>query len=253
MASFPRVSRPPSGPASRPGPAPGWTLVLPLKGGPGAKSRLRAGPGLAAAIAADCLDAVLACPAVSRTIVVTADAATAATAAAAGALVAGESRPGDGLVAAVRDGVTAALGPAVPLPAGGPRAVPGGADDGRAAGGPVGVLLGDLPTLRPEDLSAGLAAVAAALREHPGAPMAVVPDAAGTGTVLLAARLGGDLDPAFGPGSLAEHVRRGAVLVEVDLPRLRQDVDTPADLDTALDLGVGPRTAAALACARSAG
>jgi hypothetical protein len=35
----------------------GWTVVLPVKGGDGAKSRLRADPGLATAIAQDCLDA----------------------------------------------------------------------------------------------------------------------------------------------------------------------------------------------------
>ena len=39
-----------------------WTLVLPVKGGPLAKSRLGARPELAAAIALDSLDAVLAAP-----------------------------------------------------------------------------------------------------------------------------------------------------------------------------------------------
>lgn len=219
------------------GPADRWTLVLPLKGGPGAKSRLRGGPELARAIAGDCLDAVLACPAVARTVVVTAHGPTAAAAAAAGALVVAESAPGSGLVAAVRDGVTS---------------VRDGVTGGRT--GPVGVLLGDLPALRPADLRAGLAAVETALAEHPAAPMAVVPDAAGTGTVLLAARAARALDPAFGTGSFAEHVRRGAVRVGLDSPRLRQDVDTRQDLLVALALGVGPRTAAAVAAdTRSAG
>ena len=76
--------------------------------------------------------------------------------------------------------------------------------------------------------------------------MVVVPDAEGSGTVLLAGRTPADLDPAFGPDSLTEHVRRGAVRLDLDLPRLRRDVDTPADLDQALALGVGPRTATAL-------
>ncbi|MDQ1287508.1 MAG: 2-phospho-L-lactate/phosphoenolpyruvate guanylyltransferase [Actinomycetota bacterium] len=199
-----------------------WTIVLPLKGGPSAKSRLEAGPELARALAADTLTAVLACPVVSRTVVVTADPGTAAEAASAGADVVGESGPGDGLVAAVRDGVAAA-GP-----------------------GPVAVLLGDLPALRPEDLTDGLSAVHDTLRDRPAASMAAVPDAAGTGTVLLAARGAADLDPAFGPGSLVAHVRRGAVRVEIVLPRLRQDVDTPDDLRTALGLGVGRRTAGTL-------
>lgn len=206
-----------------------WIIVLPLKGGPAAKSRLAAGPGLARAIAADTLAAVVACPSVARTVVVTPDPPTAADAAEAGASVLGESRPGEGLVAAVRDGVTA------------------------VGDGPVAVLLGDLPTLRPEDLATGLAAVDDALRRHPASPMAAVPDAVGTGTVLLAARTGTDLDPAFGPGSLAAHLRRGAVRVDLDLPRLRRDVDTRADLRVALALGVGPRTAQTLAHARSAG
>jgi 2-phospho-L-lactate/phosphoenolpyruvate guanylyltransferase len=63
---------------------------------------------------------------------------------------------------------------------------------------------------------------------------------------LLAAATPGALQPAFGPGSLAAHVRRGAVPLDLDLPRLRRDVDTPADLDEALALGVGPRTATAV-------
>jgi 2-phospho-L-lactate guanylyltransferase len=219
-------------------PLPVWTLVLPLKGGPGAKSRLGGGPELARAIAEDCLDAVLACPVVARVVVVTADAATADSAARAGARTVPETRPGRGLVAAVRDGVTAAA-----------------ADPVRVDGvpQPIGVLLGDLPALRPTDLAAGLAAAQAALMAHPEAPMAALPDAEGGGTVLLAARSAATLDPAFGPGSLAEHVRRGAVRIEIDAPRLRQDVDTRADLLVALALGVGPRTASALACARTAG
>jgi 2-phospho-L-lactate guanylyltransferase len=215
---------------ARPGPAGRWTLVLPLKGGPGAKSRLRGGPELARAIAGDCLDAVLACPAVTRTVVVTAHGPTGAAATAAGALVVAESAPGSGLMAAIRDGLAG---------------VSGGLADVRT--GPVGVLLGDLPALRPADLHAGLAAVETALGEHPAAPMAVVPDAAGTGTVLLAARTVDALAPAFGADSLAEHVRRGALRVDLDSPRLRQDVDTLADLLAAVTLGVGPRTAAAVA------
>jgi 2-phospho-L-lactate guanylyltransferase len=216
--------------ASTPPPRPGWTLVLPLKGGPAAKSRLGAAPELAWAIAGDCLDAVLACPAVAATIVVTAHPQTAADALAAGASVVGESHPHGGLATAVRDGLATVT-----------------------STGPVGVLLGDLPALRPADLAAGLAAVATALRRSPAAPMAAVPDAAGTGTVLLAAHAAGGLDPAFGPGSLTEHIRRGALLVELDAPRLRQDVDTRADLLAALALGVGPRTAAVLASAPSVG
>ncbi|HEY6796300.1 MAG TPA: hypothetical protein VI248_16615 [Kineosporiaceae bacterium] len=248
-----------------PGRTPGWVLILPLKGGAAAKSRLGGGPELARAIALDCLDAVLACPDLRQVLVVTADPTTAEEAVAAGAprgaghrghdasttpapglaqppalAVVRESRPGTGLVAAVRDGLAA---------------VPAANRDVPAA-----VLLGDLPALRPAELSAGLAAAAAALAARPDAPMAALPDAEGTGTVLLAGRAAGDLDPAFGPGSLAEHRRRGAVPIVLDDPRrhdvdparLRHDVDTPADLSVALALGVGPRTAALLVAARPA-
>jgi 2-phospho-L-lactate guanylyltransferase len=41
-------------------------------------------------------------------------------------------------------------------------------------------------------------------------------------------------------------VRRGASRLDLALPRLRRDVDTPADLEAALALGVGPRTATAV-------
>jgi 2-phospho-L-lactate guanylyltransferase len=219
------------------GQVPGWILVLPLKGGAAAKSRLGGGPALARAIALDCLDAVLACPDVRRVLVVTADQGTAADAVAAAGTrparigVVPETRPGSGLVAAVRDGLAA---------------IPDGA--------PAAVLLGDLPALRPADLSAGLHAAAATLAAWPDAPMAAIPDAEGSGTVLLAGRAASDLDPAFGPGSLAEHRARGAIPVvhdELDA-RLRHDVDTPADLSVALVLGVGPRTSALLAAARPA-
>ncbi len=72
------------------------------------------------------------------------------------------------------------------------------------------MLLADLPALRPEDLQVALEAARTALDDG-RLPMAAVPDADGTGTVLLAARTPARLDPAFGPGSFAEHLRRGAV------------------------------------------
>jgi 2-phospho-L-lactate guanylyltransferase len=204
-----------------------WTLVLPVKGGPRAKSRLGAPPAVAAAIALDCLDAVLACPAVGSCVVVSADVAFRRSARLAGATVVPESRPGSGLVAAIGDGLAAA-------------------SRRPWCARPAAVLLADLPALRPEDLQAALEAARTALEDDRGR-MAAVPDADGTGTVLLAARTPARLDPAFGPGSFGEHLRRGAVPLPLDLPRLRRDVDTPADLDVALTLGVGPRTASALA------
>jgi 2-phospho-L-lactate guanylyltransferase len=229
------VTFPPARRARRAGPR--WTLVLPVKGGPTAKSRLGAPPALASAIALDCLDAVLGCPDVARAVVVTADDAAAAAARAAGADVVRESRPGAGLRAALDDGLA-------------------------AAEGPVAVLLADLPALRPADLSAALREAARALRGPDAGPdagaggrddagdaapaMAFVPDADRTGTVLLAGLDPAAVRPAFGPGSAAEHARSGARRLDLSLPRLRRDVDTREDLATALALGVGPRTAAAV-------
>jgi len=65
--------------------------------------------------------------------------------------------------------------------------------------------------------------------------------------VIAATNRAADLDPAFGVGSLAEHRRRGAAVLELDLPRLRRDVDTAAELRTALAWGCGPRTTAVAA------
>ncbi len=200
-----------------------WSAVLPVKGGPAAKSRLGAGPSLAAAIAADSIDAVVACPRVARVVVVTADDATAGSARRSGAEVLAEPG-GGGLNGAVRAGL-GALDP----------------------DGPAAVLLADVPALRPGDLELALTLVERALIERaladgaaPGQVM--VADAEGTGTVLLAGTAPGRLRPAFGPGSLAAHRALGATVLTPDLPRLRRDVDTAEDLLAALLLGCGPRT-----------
>jgi len=220
-----------------------WTVVLPVKGGPAAKSRLAPWPvdprdhgRLAAAIAADTLAAVTGSHRVARTVVVTADEAAHAEAERAGAVVVAESTPGDGLSAAIADALAfvarAPTGPVV------------GQDVGQVIE-PVAVLLADLPALRPDDLDQALDIAGAALAA--GAPMVAVPDADLTGTVLLAAASAGALDHAFGADSLAAHRGRGARVLAFDLPRLRRDVDTPRDLADALTLGCGPRTAAAVA------
>jgi 2-phospho-L-lactate guanylyltransferase len=205
-----------------------WTVVLPLKGGPNAKSRLGAPAELATAIALDCLAAVLASDAVGTVVVVTPDPAMAAAAGAAGAVVRSESTPGSGLPAAIRDGLVDVLGPCA-------------------------VLLGDLPALRPVDLTTALDLVGRQLRLGSGVSgdlspaMVFVPDAEGTGTVLLAALRPTAMRPAFGPASARAHQAAGGLALEVDLPRLRRDVDTPADLRTAISLGVCTRTRQALA------
>jgi 2-phospho-L-lactate/phosphoenolpyruvate guanylyltransferase len=51
----------------------------------------------------------------------------------------------------------------------------------------------------------------------------------------------------FGPGSAGRHAGSGGHEISADaLPSLRRDVDTAADLDAALLLGVGRWTARAL-------
>ena len=181
---------------------------------------------LATAIALDCLDAVLATDRVDAVVVVTPDPQLAAEAVAAGARVQGESTPGGGLLSAVTDGLDAVLG--------------------RSA-----VLLGDLPALRAEDLDTALELAGELLSRPTGGravpPMVFVPDAEGTGTVLLTALTATAMRPSFGPASASAHQAAGALRLDVDLPRLRRDVDTPADLRTAVEFGVGPRTTAVLA------
>lgn len=101
----------------------------------------------------------------------------------------------------------------------------------------IAALVGDLPALGPGDL-------ADVLRAAAGHDRSFVPDAAGTGTTALAVRPGIALHPGFGPGSAKRHAA-GAVPLEA-APGVRCDVDTAADLQAAIELGIGPATAAAL-------
>jgi 2-phospho-L-lactate/phosphoenolpyruvate guanylyltransferase len=226
-----------------PDPALAWRLVVPVKGGAGAKSRLHPPRGvtrsaLASAIARDCLTAACAALPEGRVHVVTSDEAVTAYAERLGAAVVPD--PGRGLNEAVRVGVRAAAGAAAGHGAWwfGPAGRPGRVG-GPVPGEGVGVLLGDLPALRPSDLEQALTAAAA----H---PRALVPDADGTGTVLLTA-VGAPLEPAFGVDSAARHTAAGHRRLDLDLPRLRTDVDDDRTLRAALALGVGRATLAALA------
>jgi len=98
-------------------------------------------------------------------------------------------------------------------------------------------ICADLPALSADDLTAALTAAAS----HDAA---VVGDVNGDGTTLLVARSLETFTPRFGGGSRTAHVEAGAHdLVDIDVPTLRRDVDTPADLRDALALGVGARTA----------
>lgn len=102
------------------------------------------------------------------------------------------------------------------------------------------VLMSDVPALAAADLDA-------ALRLASRYRMAVVPDAAGTGTVMLTAGPGATPDPHFGAGSHARHRAAGMKTLIMDSAVTpRRDMDTPADLAAALALGVGPHTRSVL-------
>ncbi|WP_433340488.1 2-phospho-L-lactate guanylyltransferase [Streptomyces sp. CA-253872] len=207
----------PAGPAA----PPLWTLVVPVKPLPLAKSRL-AGPlsapsrsRLALAFAQDTVTAALACPEVRDVVVVTDDARGGGALAALGARVVPDT-PAAGLNAALAHGARAARH--------------------GTAHGAVAALNADLPALRPAELSAVLRAAA-----H--FPRSFLPDAAEIGTTFLAALSGTELRPLFGGHSRSRHRDSGAV--ELNPPAVasvRQDVDTVADLRAALVLGVGPHT-----------
>ncbi|WP_202613587.1 2-phospho-L-lactate guanylyltransferase [Ornithinimicrobium cerasi] len=201
---------------SAPEPTP-WHVVVPVKRAVVAKTRLDpppplSRPDLARAVARDTLDAVCRAVPAAQVTVVTSDADARRAALTLGATVVPD--PGTGLDDAVAAGLATLAGPW------------------------CAVLLGDLPALDAASLRAALATCSA----YPGA---VVPDAQGTGTVLLTSTRGRPV-PRFGPGSAARHAR-AATLLALDLPRLRRDVDTWADLGEALSLGVGKHTRAALA------
>jgi len=202
-----------------------WRVIVPVKGQLSAKTRLHPPSGvaradLAHALALDTLTAVLSCVPPKHLIVVTSDELTATFVRDQGATVVAD--PGNGLNPAVAKGieyVQRVLGP-----------------------GPTAVLLGDIPTLRPKDL-------AGALSECSMHRRALVPDASGTGTVLLSALSPHDLQPRFGANSARAHGRTH-VRLDLDMAALRTDVDDDETLRKALAIGVGRHTAAALHRAR---
>ncbi len=206
--------------------ASGWRVVVPVKDPRHGKSRLARAVGadretLSRAIAADTLEAVVDAVGATSVVLVTVDPTLGATWGARGVRVVDD--PGSGLNDAVMAGIRAAhRGDEVADPSG--------------AAHRVGVPLGDLPAL-------DAASLRAALHEAAHHDDAFVPDAEGTGTVL---RTGRRFTPRFGEGSAARHEADGAVRLEIDLPRLRTDVDDAAGLAAARRLGPGAATRAVL-------
>lgn len=209
-------------PAAQPAPilpelcAPEWTVVVPLKPAARGKSRLGgADEGLVRAIGLDTVAAASAAAAVARVIVVTSDADTTATVARWDRVevVADE---GGGLNAAISQGMAVA-----------------------GIGNPRAALLGDLPGLRSEELTA-------ALTQAAGQERAVVPDAEGTGSTLVTAGAGTPWASAFGAGSYTAHLGLGCVALSVDAAAgLRRDVDTLPQLH-AISALVGDHTHVAM-------
>jgi 2-phospho-L-lactate guanylyltransferase len=197
-----------------------WTVVIPVKALPGAKSRLlpastdgEAHRRLVEAIRADTVAAAQAAAGVARVLFVVDRAAVRqAGSAGADALVVVQSAPG--------------LNPALAEAA--EHAARHWPQDGVAA------LVGDLPALRAAELADALTAASHFVR-------AFVPDHDGTGTTLLAARPGEALLPAFGAGSAERHRRVATELTAG--AGLQRDVDTAADLAAAQRLTLGPATA----------
>ena len=186
---------------------------------PIAADRLPANGRIALAMASDTVCAALASATVSVVVVVTDDRLAADTLSALGARVVPDA-PDDGLNAALRYGaaMVAAQRP----------------DSGVAA------LSADLAALREGELTDALDQAARHAR-------AFVTDVEGTGTTLLTALPGHDLDPRFGIKSAQAHHRSGAFRLGGGWPSLRRDLDTPADLAVASRMGLGPATAAQLA------
>jgi 2-phospho-L-lactate guanylyltransferase len=204
-------------------PLTGFVVLVPVKQVARAKSRLAAlgddaRRSLVAAFAADTVTAALGSSAVRAVMVVTDDHELAADLRVLGVQVVPDATTDD-----LNESLVQAAAEAQ-------RRWPG---HGLAA------LCADLPALDPDDLSTALEVAS----RHAAA---FVADAAGDGTTMVAAASRADFTPRFGHGSREAHAADGVhEIVEIDVPTLRRDVDTPADLETALRLGVGVHTARA--------
>lgn len=166
-------------------------------------------------MACDVRDAILACQDVEEIVIVTADPHWRSVVAAPGLRFVTDS-PEDSLNDALRRGVRSCR-----------TARPGC---------PVATLTADLPAMHSMELDL-------ALQYAREVPTSLVPDAAGSGTTLYAARSHAEFWPQYGKGSRALHIDGGArEILEPQLMGIRQDVDTLEDLVRARALGLGRHT-----------
>ena len=208
-----------------------WTVVIPVKALPHAKTRLAADVAtpadLAIAFLRDTLAAVQATSSVRRTVVVTADPVVAALADQAGATPVDDSAH-PGINSAVQHGA-----------------------EHRAPGTAIAAIVSDLPCLTPDALTVALHAAS-------GHRHAFIADLDGTGTTMWFAASEAPVDPRFGAQSRTAHADAGAVDLVAAHPTLaealvpaRLDIDTVAALDRAVDVGVGTATAEVLHALRA--
>lgn len=200
-------------------------VVIAVRGGPGAKSRLSGRldaerrEALVEAMLTDMLAALAGCPAILRTYVTTPTPSLARRAARAGAVVILEHETGD--LNAAFDRARRRIAAAAPETT-------------------LVLLPGDLPTLDPSELEVCLEAT------DPDR-LVLAPASADGGTGALVLRAGVPLPLAFGPGSLGKHLAAartlGLAAQVVRTPSLGFDIDRPADLDAFLAMGGGGRTA----------
>jgi 2-phospho-L-lactate guanylyltransferase len=196
---------------------PRWTVVVPFKGGDGAKSRFADAAGidrrrLSFAFLTDTLRAVRRARSVDRVLAVSGEADLGP---ALGDLVdAVVPDPGMGLNAAVAAGVSAVRE--------------------RWPESFVAVLVGDLPALRGDDLDDALRLAVDAARG--GHPYAFVPDHDGTGTTAITAAPGAAVSTRFGADSRLRHADAG--FHELAVPHdstLHLDVDDASALNEVRD------------------
>lgn len=194
---------------------PRWSVIIPFKGGAGAKSRFSGAAGtdrrrLSLAFLTDTLRAVARSRCVDRVLVVSSEPALEETL---GELVDSVvPDPAAGLNAAVATGVAAAHEHW-------PETF-------------VAVLVGDLPALLPDDLDAALRLATDEARR--GHPYAFVADHDGTGTTAITAAPGAAVSSRFGSDSRLHHAQAG--FRELTVPAdstLRLDIDDASALNGA--------------------